>query len=50
MSQIDYFNAYIENLNDAFKKIRKIGFKKFALLKDLLDTVESKFLNHIKNF
>lgn len=39
MSQSDFFNIYIETISDAFKKIRKIGFKKFNLVKDLLDSV-----------
>jgi hypothetical protein len=41
MSANDYFPAYIEIIAEAFRKIRKIGFKKFNLLKELLDTLES---------
>lgn len=42
MSANDYFQTYIDIIADAFRKVRKIGFKKFSLIKDLLDTVESK--------
>lgn len=41
MSTQDYFQIYIETISEAFKRARKIGFKKFALVKDLVDTVES---------
>jgi hypothetical protein len=39
MSGQDYFQIYIETISDAFKRVRKIGFKKFPLVKDLIDTV-----------
>ncbi len=39
MSGQDYFQIYIETIADAFKRARKIGFKKFNLVKDLVDTV-----------
>jgi threonine dehydratase len=39
MSGQDYFQIYIDTIADALKRVRKIGFKKFNLVKDLVDTV-----------
>ena len=41
MSSQDYFQLYIDILCDTFRRIRKANFKKFHLVKDLIDTVES---------
>lgn len=37
MAPNSYFNDYVEILSEALKKIRKIGFKKYQSLKDLVD-------------
>ena len=37
MAPDSYFQDYVEILSEALKKIRKIGFKKYNLLKDLID-------------
>lgn len=39
MSTQDYFQIYIDIISDAFRKVRKIGFKKSNPLKELLDVV-----------
>lgn len=39
MSSQDYFQIYIEIIADAFRKVRKVGFKKYNPIKDLLDVV-----------
>jgi hypothetical protein len=39
MSTHDYFQIYIDIISDAFRRVRKINFKKFFLVKDLIDTV-----------
>jgi hypothetical protein len=41
MSASDYFQVYVEIIGEALRRVRKIGFKKFSQIKDLLDTVES---------
>jgi len=41
MSANDYFPIYVETIAEAFRRVRKIGFKKFGQIKELLDTVES---------
>lgn len=38
MSSQDYFQIYIETISEALRKVRRIGFKKMPLLKDLIDT------------
>ncbi len=38
MAPTSYFNDYVEILNEALKKTRKIGFKKYNAFKDLIDT------------
>lgn len=47
MSVHDYFQAYIEIIAETLRKVRKIGFKKLPLIKDLIDTAESN-PNHIQ--
>jgi hypothetical protein len=42
MSANDYFQIYVEIIAEAFRRVRKIGFKKFSQIKELLDTAESK--------
>ena len=39
MSSQDYFQIYIETIAEAFRKVRKVNFKKINLVKDLIDTV-----------
>jgi hypothetical protein len=41
MSANDYFQVYVEIIGEALRRVRKIGFKKFSQIKDLLETVES---------
>ena len=38
MSSNDYFQVYIDTIAEAFRRVRKIGFKKFSQIKDLIDT------------
>lgn len=37
----DFFEVYIKIINEAFGKVRRIGFKRFAIIKDLLESLES---------
>ena len=38
MAPNSYFTDYVDILSEALKKIRKIGFKKYNVFKDLIDT------------
>lgn len=38
MAPNSYFTDYVDILSEALKKIRKIGFKKYSILKDLIET------------
>ena len=39
MSSQDYFQIYIEIIAEAFRKVKKVSFKKFNSIKDLVETV-----------
>ncbi len=41
MSSQDYFQVYIETIAETFRRVKKIGFKKLHLVKDLIETAES---------
>ena len=49
MSSQDYFQIYIDIIADTFRRVRKVNFKKFSILKDLVDTVEG-IMSHIFRF